>query len=189
MLTRRHILSLPALFTPSCWVQTRSSDDTLVIRDATIIDLFRGPLAPRTLVIQGDRIAQIAKSPPSELPTGNRVIEGAGRFLIPGLWDMHVHLSNTKASALPMLLAHGVTSVRDIGGRLSEIDVWRGEIRAGKIQGPRIFRSGPMLNGRFADYQLLVTNASEARGAVRALQRAGVNKKNFSRIDKISFTR
>ncbi len=88
-------------------MQTRSSDDTLVIRDATIIDLLRGPLTPRTLVIQGDRIAQIAESPPSELPTGNRVIEGAGRFLIPGLWDMHVHLSNTKASALPMLLAHG----------------------------------------------------------------------------------
>ena len=140
-----------------------------------IIDLFRGLLAPRTLVIQGDRIAQITESPTSQPPAGSRVIEGAGRFVIPGMWDMHVHLSNTKASALPALLAHGVTSVRDMGGRLSEIDLWRGEIRAGKIQGPRIFRSGPMLNGRFADYQLLVTNASEARGAVRALERAGVD--------------
>ena len=88
---------------------------------------------------------------------------------------MHVHLSYTKASALPTLLAHGVTSVRDIGGRLSEIDLWRGGIQAGNIDGPRIFRCGPMLNGRFADYQLLVTNAAEARGAVRALQRAGVD--------------
>ena len=62
-----------------------------------------------------------------------------------------------------------------MGGRLSEIDAWRGEIRAGALKGPRIFRAGPMLNGRFSDYQLLVTNAPEARGAVRALQRAGVD--------------
>lgn len=175
MLTRRHILSLPGLLAPSGWAQTSSSNDTLVIHDVTIIDLSKGPLASRTLVVTGDRITQITESATSNLPTGGRVVDGAGRFLIPGLWDMHVHLSNTKASALPTLLAHGVTSVRDIGGRLSEIDLWRGEMRAGKMHGPRVFRSGPMLNGRFSDYQLLVTNAAEARGAVRALHRAGVD--------------
>jgi hypothetical protein len=57
---------------------------------------------------------------------------------------MHVHLSYTKVSALPALLANGVTSVRDCGGRLSEIDMWREQILAATLAGPRIFRAGPM---------------------------------------------
>lgn len=175
VMTRRKVLSLPGLLAPSCWAQSGAASEVIEIRDVTIIDPLRGSLPRRTVVIQDDRITQIVESPTSGLATTSRTIDGTDRFLIPGLWDMHVHLSNTQASALPMLLAYGVTNVRDIGGRLSEIDVWRGEIQAGKIQGPRIFRSGPMLNGRFSDYQLLVTNASEARGAVRALERAGVD--------------
>ena len=174
-LSRRRILSLAALLTPACGSQPPERDVTLVLHDATIVDGPQGPLPHRTVIVKGDRIAEITESGLAPPANGHRVIDAADRFLIPGLWDMHVHLSNTKASALPTLLANGVTSVRDMGGRLSEIDQWRGEIRAGKLLGPRIFRSGPMLNGKFADYQLLVRTAAEARGAVRALQRSGVD--------------
>jgi hypothetical protein len=95
---------------------------------------------------------------------------------MPGLWDMHVHLSWTKASALPALVANGVTGVRDMGGLLREIDEWRVRIVSGVMVGPRILRSGPVLNGRqFAFQQFAVVNESEARGAVRALHKAGVD--------------
>jgi predicted amidohydrolase YtcJ len=48
-----------------------------------------------------------------------------GKFVIPGLWDMHIHLSWTTESALPLLVATGITDVRDMGGRLTQIDDWR----------------------------------------------------------------
>ena len=174
MLTRRQVLSLPFL-TPACRAQAPPNDDTLIIHDATVIDVLRGPLPHRTVTTVGGRITQVTEASSLDPTAGHRVIDAAGQFLIPGLWDMHVHVSYTKTSALPILLANGVTSVRDLGGRLSEIDRWRGAIRSGKLQGPRILRCGPMLNGKFADYQILVADAAEARGAVRALQRAGVD--------------
>jgi len=166
---------MPAALAASAGVVSSAPETALWVRDVSVIDPRRGPLTPRTVVVEDGRITRIEESSSDASPKTARVIEGAGQFLIPGLWDMHVHLSNTKESALPILLAHGVTSVRDTGGRLSEIDLWRGEIRSGKIDGPRVFRSGPMLNGRFSDYQFLVADAAEARGAVRALHRAGVD--------------
>lgn len=172
--TRRSILALPGLVL-SGGQGAAATAETIEIRNATIIDPARGPQVGRTVAIEGEHISRVAEPASSAAGGTGRVIDGSDLFLIPGLWDMHVHLSNTKASALPLLLAHGVTSVRDVGGRLSEIDVWRGEVRAGKIHGPRIFRSGPMLNGRFSDYQILVADESEARGAVRALERAGAD--------------
>src|SRR2546422_7835671 len=82
-----------------------------------------------------------------------------------------LHLSWTTASALPVLVANGVTGVRDMGGRLSEIDEWRTKIAAGLLVGPRIVRAGPMLNGqKFNSYQMVPGNPDETRGVVRALR-------------------
>ena len=129
----------------------------------------------RTVVIRNGRIDRIdpATAPP---PKGARVLEGRGKFLIPGLWDMHVHLSYVREGALPVLLANGVTGVRDMGSDLSEIDRWRAEIGAGVRAGPRIVRAGPMLNGQsFNRYQLVTGGPEQARGIVRALKQAGVD--------------
>jgi hypothetical protein len=74
------------------------------------------------------------------------------------------------------LVANGVTGVRDLGGLLQELDDWRIRIESGVLIGPRIVRSGPVLNGRqFAFQQLEVVNEAEARGAVRGLHKAGVD--------------
>jgi imidazolonepropionase-like amidohydrolase len=129
-----------------------------------------------TVVIAVDRIVRIGKSPEVSVPRGAHVINGAGKFLIPGLWDAHVHLSWTTASALPVLIANGVTTVRDMGGRLSELDDWRTKITAGILVGPRIFRAGPILNGqKFNQYQMVPGNPDETRGVIRALKEAGVD--------------
>lgn len=144
---------------------------------AHVIDGTGMPPQPNmTLVIEGDRIVRLGKDGEIKPPDGARVIDASGKYLIPGLWDMHVHLSWTKSSAIPALLANGVTGVRDAGGLLRELDEWRVKIDAGLIPGPRIIRAGPVLNGRqFAFHQFAVTNAVEARAAVRALHKAGVD--------------
>jgi imidazolonepropionase-like amidohydrolase len=76
--------------------------------------------------------------PDRSAPAGTRIVDGTGKYLIPGLWDMHVHLSMAGREALPVLLAHGVTAVRDMGGNGRTVLAWRDSIAAGTLDGPRI---------------------------------------------------
>ena len=149
----------------------------LAITHVILIDTTGAP--PRldmTVVIAEDRITEIGKSAKVKIPRGARIVDAAGKYLIPGLWDMHMHLSWTTASALPLLIANGVTGVRDMGGRLTEIDEWRTKIASGLLVGPRIVRAGPQLNGqKFNPYQIVAANPDETRGVVRALKEAGVD--------------
>ncbi len=78
-------------------------------------------------------------------PVGARIVDGGGRTLLPGLIDAHVHLSKARAPALPLLVAHGVTTVRDMGGDTEELLRWRREIGGGDRVGPRILLAGPYL--------------------------------------------
>src|SRR5580700_4249658 len=89
------------------------------------------------------------------LRTGSRSkahVDGTGRYLIPGLWDMHVHSAfgdwfpGGREIILPLFVANGVTGVRDMGGDLPVLLDWRKQIAAGKIPGPRMIVSGPMLD-------------------------------------------
>jgi len=138
-----------ASFTSISQVRTGPASRPLAITHVTVIDATgRAAIPDLTVVIAGDRIVTIGKNPEVPLPRGAQVVNGAGEFLIPGLWDAHVHLSWTTASALPVLIANGVTSVRDMGGRLSELDDWRTKIATGILVGPRILRAGPILNGQ-----------------------------------------
>ncbi len=148
---------------------------SVAITNATVIDVQSGALHPlMTVMIRGNRIVSVAASEPP--PKTARIIDGRGKFLIPGLWDMHVHLSWTKSGALPLLIANGVTNVRDVGSKLEEIDAWRTKIGAGLITGPGILRVGPIINGqKFNAYQLVAGNPDETRGIVRALKEAGVD--------------
>lgn len=148
----------------------------LVVTHVTVVDPVDGVTPDVTVVIRDRQIVRIAQGASVANPPGAQVVNGRGKFLIPGLWDAHVHLSWTTRSALPVLVANGVTSVRDMGSKLSEIDDWRARISASVLVGPRIFRSGPILNGqRFNAYQLVVGTPDETRGVVRALKEAGVD--------------
>ena len=156
--------------------QQPPSPPPLAITHVTIIDTETGSAQPdMTVLIRDGRIARVERAggaPPGDAPE----VEAQGKFLIPGLWDMHVHLSYNTASALPVLLANGVTGVRDCGSDLEEIDRWRALIGAGVLAGPRIVRAGPMLNGQsFNRYQMVTGNPEQARGIVRALKQVGVD--------------
>ena len=148
---------------------------SLAITHVTVIDVSSGAVqTDMTVVVAGNRIAELGKS--ATVPKNARVVDGRGKFLIPGLWDLHVHLSWTTEIALPVLVANGVTSVRDMGGRLGELDAWRTKIEAGLLVGPRIVRVGPILNGRsFNPLQMVPGNPDETRGVVRALKFVGVD--------------
>lgn len=151
--------------------------NAIVLRGATVLDVEAGQSRPRqTVVIEGNRIVAVDPDQRLDFPTNALSINAAGKYVIPGLWDMHFHLFSTKGSALPALVANGVTGIRDLGGLFREIEDWRVRIESGSMIGPRIVRCGPMLNGRqFGIQQIAVMNESEARGAVRALQRSGVD--------------
>lgn len=123
----------------------------LVIQDVTVIDVTSGAtqvsLPRRTVTIAGGRIQSVLPVGTGRAPRGARIIDGRGRFLIPGLWDSHTHLSTFGEPALPLLVSQGVTSVRDMGGRASELRAWRDSIIQGRRTGPRIVFASGMIEG------------------------------------------
>src|SRR5262249_47320528 len=100
-----------------------------------------------------------------------------GKFLIPGLWDMHGHLTDAGEGAFSQLVMNGITGVRDMGGDLDRVDRWREEIRNGKRVGPDIVRAGPFVDGSKPGvaWRLTVLTAEEAGTAVAALKKNGVD--------------
>ena len=96
---------------------------TLVFTNVTVIDGTGAAAQPAmTVVIRNDRIEAIGKTGQVAVPPGSQVVDGRGKFMIPGLWDMHVHLTDARPSAIPALVANGVTGVRDMGSLLRELD-------------------------------------------------------------------
>jgi len=150
-------------------------DDALLLRDVMLIDGTGAPPRPHMSVLVRSGIIE-AVGEVLEV-RGARVVEGRGRFLIPGLWDAHVHLSVADEATLGVLVANGVTSVRDMGGELDILDGWRARIERGELIGPRIFRAGPTVDGPKpgVPFRLTITNPEEARAAVTRLRRLGVD--------------
>jgi imidazolonepropionase-like amidohydrolase len=149
---------------------------TLTITDVTLIDGTGAPARPHvTLRIESGRIAWIG--PGDKAHAEGTSIDGTGRFLIPGLWDMHAHLTSAGDVACPTLVANGVTGVRDPGGELTLVDWLRAQIAAGALAGPRIFRAGPFVDGSkpgVAD-RLVVDTPDDARRAAGFLKQKGVD--------------
>lgn len=150
---------------------------SFAITNVTLIDgTGAASRSGMTVRVAGGRITAIEPSRPGRSKPGETV-DGSGKFLIPGLWDMHVHLTHAGDLACPTLIANGVTGVRDLGGELELIDWMRARIAAGTLIGPRIFRAGPFVDGSkpgVAD-RLVIDTAEEGRRAVGFLQRRGVD--------------
>ena len=149
----------------------------LVIRDVAVVDVETGAVRPgQTVVCEAGHVTTVGAADRTSVPRGAFVIDGRGAYAIPGFWDMHVHLSWTGETALAALVANGVTGVRDMGGRLGELDAWQVRIADGRLAGPVIVRAGPTLNGQaFAWHHLEVKTADQAAAAVRTLHAVGVD--------------
>ena len=160
--------------------------DHVTIDHVTIVDVVKGKLFPEmTVVVDGKRIVTVAKTRPGERHSGT-VMDGAGMYVIPGLWDMHVHVAftndaarnqSTSALMLPLLIANGVTGVRDMGSNLDAVLATREAVASHQVIGPRIVTPGPMLDGATSRYQVIVkvTTTEDGRAAVRQLHDRGVD--------------
>jgi imidazolonepropionase-like amidohydrolase len=102
-------------------------------------------IANATIVVRGDRIVAVGPAAQVTIPKDAQIVDGTGKYVIPGLIDMHTHLSKTRASAMGLFVANGVTTVRDMGGDHEELLRWRREVRAGTRVGPRMVIAGPYL--------------------------------------------
>jgi len=182
-----HVCSLYLLLV----VATLSSPaESLVIRKVNVVDLLTGTVKPdQTLVIAGDNISQMGATSEISLPSGAKLISGEGYYLIPGLWDMHVHLrsdptkpdislAKENAAVLKLFLANGVVGIREMGGDLAEsIIQWRKEVEENKREGPRIITAGRKLDGEkpFWPGSISATTPDEGRQAVLQMKRLGAD--------------
>ena len=151
---------------------------TVAITRVAVIDgTSPAPRANQTVVIQGNRIARVGSASSVTVPPGARVVDGTGKFLVPGFWDMHVHTAITGGrDLLSLYVANGVTGVRDMAGDWDTLKTWRSEIGRGQLVGPRIIASGPYLEGGDVPIpHLLARNAAEARVGVDSLVSLGVD--------------
>ncbi len=136
-----------------------------------------------TVLVDGERIAAVGPASELVVAEGVPAVDGGGRFLIPGLWDIHVHLANEEAPAIPperqlaLYLAHGVVGVRDMGSDWQKIEALRERLAAGEIEGPEIVSPGPYVDGPqpAAPAVVPVADAGEARAAVRDLVERGTD--------------
>ena len=127
----------------------QAAGQSIVIRNVTVIDVAAGaPVRDQTVVIESDRIRAIGPSASVAVARGARVVEGRGKYLMPGMWDMHTHFSLGGRSALTMLVVNGVLGVRDMGGGFDVLRAWRDSITAGTMVGPRIELVGPIVENR-----------------------------------------
>ncbi len=156
-----------------------SQQADMVFSNATIINIETGTYAfQQDILVKGNIISGIVKH--SDKYTDKvKVVDASGKFIIPGLWDMHMHfgggdsLLGENKNLLPLFIANGITAVRDASADISgAVLQWRGEIASGKLFGPTIFTSGPKLEGINSIWigDLEVGSIDEMKKAMDSLQ-------------------
>jgi len=182
--TIRLLLYLPLLlllFTAACH---KPIPATIAITHATVIDANGASPKPNfTVLIDNEKISAVGPDSSIEIPSGAHVVDATGKFLIPGLADMHIHLmgagepTGSREFILPLLIANGITTVRDMGGDVAQLKKLKKEIDSGEQPGPQIFFTGPYLDGNPPYFQpsIVVVTPAEAGAAVHKLKSEGVD--------------
>ena len=181
---------------PATVISPSSVGSAMYITHVTVIDTETGnETQDRTVIISGDRISEVGDSKGIKPPAGAKVVEGRGKYLIPGLWDMHVHavFADRLDSMIPAFVANGVLGIRDMGTSmpLADIGRLRQQIANGSRVGPRIVAAGPILDGRPKPLRpnfLAITTPEEGRDTVRRLKAGGADLiKVYSWLSRDSF--
>ena len=167
---------------PSIGTAPPAAATPLAIVDVTVVDVAAGRLLPhRTVVTREGRIAVVAPAGGYEPPADATRIDGSGLYLIPGLWDMHVHAvweDSIPDAFLPRFVGAGVTGVRDMGGTLEVLAETRRRLASGELTGPRLVAAGVVLDGPQPvdpSISIAVADSAAAVAAVDSLDRAGVD--------------
>jgi imidazolonepropionase-like amidohydrolase len=175
-------------------LQSQRDDDSFAFVHVTIIDgTGDAPKSNQTVLISRDRIQAVGDFSEVKTSSAGRIVDGTGRFLIPGLWDAHVHTRCEGIDHLRLLVANGITSARDMGGgweHFDQIKRWREEIRKGTRIGPRFFTAGSLLDGPDSawSHAAIITGPDEARVTVQRLKDHGGDfVKVYDRLNRESF--
>lgn len=167
-------------------IEIRSGD--LVIANATVVPMSRdGELARHTVVIRGDRIVAVAPSAELPVPAGVTAIDGTGKWVMPGLADMHVHVFGDDQ--LAMLVAAGVTTVRNMYGSQQHL-AWRDRTARGELLGPTIVTAGPLIDGDPPIWpgSTVLVNPADADKVVTDQKAAGYDfLKPYSRLSRPAY--
>lgn len=173
-----------------------AESNTWVIQNVDVIDVRVGKVVPsQSVVIEGSTIISVDAATSKTSIANARVIDGSGKYLIPGLWDMHIHTSTDAASRnaiLPLLIANGITGARSMAADchtedgkcgepladIHEVNKWREEIAAGDLVGPRLIASSYYTNGPASVDESSIENpatAEHARSYARLLNSRGID--------------
>ena len=169
----------------SVQAQQKPQVNSIVIRNVSVIDIKKGRILKKhSVLVEGNRISEVKRG--GKFPGEAIIVDGTGKFLIPGLWDMHVHLFNNSSRTgtdnheayFPLFIANGITGVRDMWSDPEDIrraHHWRQQIESGELIGPRVAVGSSIVDGIpvFVKNSLGVSNAEEARMAVRTLKNSG----------------
>ena len=163
------------------WAQP--SANVLAIVGANLVDVQKGVSVEDSVVLAvRDRITSVGRVGELAIPSGAKVIDARGKWLIPGLVDMHVHVSSPLTAvpgypALFLYLANGVTTVRDTGGNITTMRLLRQDLESGRQVGPRLFFAGMILDGNPAvnpgPHVILADSERGAESAVNFLADQG----------------
>ena len=166
--TIRGALAGLLLSAPTAGAQER---DAIVFHDVSILDVEAGTVLPdRTVVVEGEEILWVGPAAEARLPEGATVVGGKGRLLLPGLADMHVHMDPAD---VPLFLANGVTTVREMNGSQTHLSL-RDSIERGQVLGPRMFVASTLLAGVSQRWRhLLVPDAAAAERTAHELKEQG----------------
>jgi imidazolonepropionase-like amidohydrolase len=177
-------LLLAVTITAAVLVAAVPPDETLAFVHATVIAATGSPAQPdMTVIVEDRRIVEIGTSASVKVPKNARVVEARDKYLIPGLWDMHVHEifgdwipEDEKVTPL-LFVANGITGVRDMGGDLEPLKKWRSRIASGDLLGPRMVIAGPMLDGPIPAFpsSAPVKDAADGRRIVDELKANGAD--------------
>ena len=141
-------LSIPVILSILMFIACSEDEHITAFKNVHLVPMTADRIVEdQTVLVRDDRIIEIGPSTQIQIPRKAQIIDGRGAFLMPGLADMHVHLRNNwPLSQLDMYLAHGVTTIRDLGGQEFMLR-WRDEIKSGKRSGPTIYVAAPIIYG------------------------------------------
>jgi len=134
----------------SCSKNKMTFDNALCIENISIIDPVNGLKANQTVILKDGKIFKVESTSNLILSSDNEIIDGTGKFLIPGLWDAHVHfafLEELAPSMFDLFLAYGITSVRDTGGKFEFVKKYKDLSLRDPLNSPRVMIAGPLLDG------------------------------------------
>src|SRR6516164_1444683 len=152
---------------------------TVVLRGGILVDVASAKEIPGSvIVIQGERIEQVGAEGSLAIPAGAQIVDVRSKWIIPGLIDSHAHAQSPEETPLALYLANGVTTIRNPGGNITVLRMTRDRLARGELLGPRLFFSGPLLDGMppvWPEGSLLVDSPQRARSAVNFLADQGVD--------------